>query len=411
MASHHSSRWNLRAALSVAAPITILLGIGLVPFHAAMGRSGGPAAVSNSGYTGAPGESGTVCGSCHAGGSFGTTTTALRVTNSMGQEVTSADPGQVLTFEVTVMAGMGTPAGYGFQLTTIDASGISAGTYMNLGANVQASIAASTGGRTYLEHDGTSASAVFTADWMAPNDGGDYSVYFIGNVVNGANGSGGDNGGTASAPVVISVAGDRDGDGVADDVDNCPDDANADQANLDSDDDGDVCDDDIDGDTVLNDDDNCPRVANANQADADNDGMGDVCDTGADPDMDGDGVADASDNCPMTANADQMDGDGDGIGDVCDNCAADANADQMDGDGDGIGDVCDNCAADANADQMDGDGDGHRETCVTTAPPTRMPTRWTAMAMGWATRVTTVLPTPTRTRPTRTLTAWAMYVR
>ncbi|MCB9626268.1 MAG: thrombospondin type 3 repeat-containing protein [Sandaracinaceae bacterium] len=45
---------------------------------------------------------------------------------------------------------------------------------------------------------------------------------------------------------------DRDMDGVPDAIDNCPDIPNADQADLNDDDEGDVCDDDIDGDGLLN---------------------------------------------------------------------------------------------------------------------------------------------------------------
>ncbi|NIS32224.1 MAG: hypothetical protein GWO04_20720 [Actinobacteria bacterium] len=46
---------------------------------------------------------------------------------------------------------------------------------------------------------------------------------------------------------------DRDDDGIPDDVDNCPDDPNPDQADLDGDGEGDACDDDIDGDGLPND--------------------------------------------------------------------------------------------------------------------------------------------------------------
>lgn len=45
---------------------------------------------------------------------------------------------------------------------------------------------------------------------------------------------------------------DRDGDGEPDDIDNCPDNANPDQEDLDGDDAGDACDDDIDEDGLLN---------------------------------------------------------------------------------------------------------------------------------------------------------------
>ena len=48
---------------------------------------------------------------------------------------------------------------------------------------------------------------------------------------------------------------DSDGDGTADGDDNCPMDANADQSDIDGDNIGDVCDDDLDGDGKFNDDD------------------------------------------------------------------------------------------------------------------------------------------------------------
>ena len=103
---------------------------------------------------------------------------------------------------------------------------------------------------------------------------------------------------------------------------------------------------DADGDGISDASDNCPANANTNQANADSDALGDVCDTCSnDPnnDLDGDGVCGDVDNCPANANADQADGDGDNVGDVCDNCPADANLDQKDTDGNGEGDVCQTC--------------------------------------------------------------------
>jgi hypothetical protein len=122
------------------------------------------------------------------------------------------------------------------------------------------------------------------------------------------------------------VAGsDKDGDGIIDDNDNCPDTANSDQADTDGDGTGDVCDDDRDGDGIANAEDNCPDVSNADQADADGDGTGDVCD-----DSDSDGVLDSVDNCLNTANPNQEDIDGDGIGDVCDDSDSDGVIDSED---------------------------------------------------------------------------------
>ncbi len=81
--------------------------------------------------------------------------------------------------------------------------------------------------------------------------------------------------------------------------------------------------DDFDGDGVADDNDNCPFEANPLQEDADIDEVGDTCD-----------------NCWSDYNPDQEDADLDGIGDACDNCPTVYNLDQMDSDGDGYGDVC-----------------------------------------------------------------------
>ncbi|MCG8456571.1 MAG: thrombospondin type 3 repeat-containing protein, partial [Holophagales bacterium] len=58
---------------------------------------------------------------------------------------------------------------------------------------------------------------------------------------------------------------------------------------------------DRDGDTVADDVDNCPMDANPGQEDSENDGVGDACD-----------------NCPAAFNPDQADVDMDGVGDACD---------------------------------------------------------------------------------------------
>ena len=63
----------------------------------------------------------------------------------------------------------------------------------------------------------------------------------------------------ATVSISITANPDRDNDGINNEADNCPDVANADQANLDGDAFGDVCDDDVDGDGQLNDDDPCPN--------------------------------------------------------------------------------------------------------------------------------------------------------
>jgi hypothetical protein len=113
--------------------------------------------------------------------------------------------------------------------------------------------------------------------------------------------------------------------------------ANQDQRDTDADGQGDACDGDIDNDGIANEVDNCPDVANVDQASADGDAIGDACDKclgvnsddntdtdhdGAgdpcDPDQDNDVIANAVDNCPLVANPDQGDLNHNGVGTVCD---------------------------------------------------------------------------------------------
>ncbi len=170
--------------------------------------------------------------------------------------------------------------------------------------------------------------------------------------------TGDDDAATNSPTPVIQ---DADGDSIPDEKDNCPEAANADQADGDQDGLGDVCDtcptdpepdedgdglcgdadpcpldpdNDIDADGLCGDVDNCPDVSNADQSESDGDEYGDACDPCPDDtvnDPDQDGICAAEDNCPETANSDQMDRDQDGVGDLCDPCPDDAPDDDEDG--------------------------------------------------------------------------------
>jgi hypothetical protein len=178
-----------------------------------------------------------------------------------------------------------------------------------------------------------------------------------------------------------------DGDGVGIRVDNCKNDANADQANMDGDAEGDVCDaddhdgplGDLDGDGTLNEedadhsdgplgdvdedgdlnkDDNCRDISNADQIDVDADGVGDVCDgddnDGPAGDLDGDGSSNESDT--NDTDGPKGDPDGDGVLNDSDNCDNAANEDQTDEDGDGQGAACDDNDQDGPLGDLDGDG-------------------------------------------------------
>ena len=129
------------------------------------------------------------------------------------------------------------------------------------------------------------------------------------------------------------TATDGDGDGVLDDDDNCPEEANAGQEDHDGDRMGDGCDADRDGDNHANAQDNCPDAVNPAQVDLDDDGEGDTCDD----DRDGDGVEDAVEVGGGT-DPTERDTDGDGLDDGVEvGGATDPTAADTDGDGFGDG--------------------------------------------------------------------------
>jgi hypothetical protein len=74
---------------------------------------------------------------------------------------------------------------------------------------------------------------------------------------------------------------------------------------------------DTDGDGVVDPFDNCPQRPNPDQADLDGDAVGDLCDRSG-PDADSDGWPDPIDNCTEAANPNQLDTDGDNYGNACD---------------------------------------------------------------------------------------------
>lgn len=168
---------------------------------------------------------------------------------------------------------------------------------------------------------------------------------------------------------------DVDNDGVPDETDNCPNVANPDQLDTDSDGLGDACEEivppaDTDGDGIVNGTDNCPTVTNPDQKDTDADGVGDACEEISPVDSDGDEIPDETDNCPLVVNADQADTDSDGLGDACEEVVPPPPTDT---DGDGIADETDNCPTLANPGQEDSDGNSLGDACEIIPPINHAP--------------------------------------
>ena len=174
---------------------------------------------------------------------------------------------------------------------------------------------------------------------------------------------------------------DADGDGIADDKDNCPNTAGLKEYG--------GCP-DSDGDGIVDSEDGCPLAAGARDLmgcpDGDGDGVADKDDLCPEssgplngcPDADGDGVADKDDACPNAAGnlGGCPDADGDGVrdqDDACPNAAGNVEG-CPDGDGDGVADKDDACPTVAGTDNgcpsdPDSDGDGvpdSKDACPTT---------------------------------------------
>ncbi len=171
---------------------------------------------------------------------------------------------------------------------------------------------------------------------------------------------------------------DSDKDGVADSLDNCPSIFNPKQEDGNADKKGNLCSDD-DRDGIIGYKDNCIKISNRDQTDINVNGVGDACEF----DKDNDKIFDSIDNCISFYNPSQRDTDKDYIGDECDNCNI-YNPRQIDKNNNDIGDVCekkeenivnndkdadriidslDNCKDMPNTNQNDEDGDGVGDLC------------------------------------------------
>ena len=178
-----------------------------------------------------------------------------------------SNPDSDLTAAAAVFDDLGTGSSYGVFVTTAADDG----SYIDVTLNAAA----------LLDLNSAVGSGAWTVGGALQTIDGTYNPGFISERVLKNDNS------TPSEPraqllLVGTVAsnGDRDSDGVTDGVDNCPGVANAEQANNDGTEGGDVCDTDDDNDGVEDTVDNCRKIANPGQADANGDGCGDACVSG-----------------------------------------------------------------------------------------------------------------------------------
>jgi len=192
------------------------------------------------------------------------------------------------------------------------------------GADEGQRIAVDSSGNTYVfglfTKNATFGSTILEQDFVYSSGGNTYYAHFVAKF----------------------LGPDVDGDGVLNPADNCVYYANADQADYDSDDIGDVCDPDADGDEVLNVDDMCPMGMNNWISNSTNDYDGDGCnDSYEDLDDDNDGIPDETE-IDTGSNPLDADSDADGYQDREDVFPTDS-TEWNDSDGDGFGDNSDAC--------------------------------------------------------------------
>ena len=176
-------------------------------------RSNGAAAMGLGDRTGSPiGGAGSSCANCHGGGSF-SPSISIDVKDAGLNSVTSYIPGNTYTIEYTVLAGSGSPSGYGMQGVALNPSNGAAGNLFSpTTPNTQIT---SSGGVQYLEHQSMSATGSFQTSWTAPMAGsGAVSIYARGLALNGDGSTSGDDASTSvlfglteTIPTTISFPG------------------------------------------------------------------------------------------------------------------------------------------------------------------------------------------------------------
>lgn len=181
-----------------------LFGLALL-FVVLQSRSSGPGNAANLQVTGAPGSVGTegTCANvgCHSSGAFDPSL-SIDLLDGDGTAVETYEPGSSYTLRIVTQAGSGSPARYGFQAVSLDASDAQAGSWGDIGTGKQV---VNLSARDYLEQSSPSQDGTFEMEWIAPEAGtGSVTFYTASAAVNNNGGTSGD--GTAAGSLELSEA-------------------------------------------------------------------------------------------------------------------------------------------------------------------------------------------------------------
>ena len=152
--------------------------------------------------TGAPSSNGN-CGSCHSGGTQGTTVN-IGVTEKGGAitPVTSYKPGKTYTIAIAVQGTLSTSKG--FQSTVLDATNKKTGTTASptSGAKI-----ISANSRDIVVQSSPSLTGIWSYEWTAPaNPTGDVTIYTAGVAANGNGSDNGDQGAVKTSVLTLDAS-------------------------------------------------------------------------------------------------------------------------------------------------------------------------------------------------------------
>lgn len=159
-------------------------------------NSQGRAQRAGAGNTGAPGDENRTCINCHNNNPAISVSLNIEASDATGTVVTEFTPDSTYTLKVTINTDMGSPEGFGFQITALNAEinqpGDDVPDWSDPADNVRI-ITVNATGRTYAEQKGPSSTNEFTAKWKAPEAGsGVVTFYACGNGINGNGATSGD---------------------------------------------------------------------------------------------------------------------------------------------------------------------------------------------------------------------------